>query len=84
MVKSSLIFKKNKILLAYSSRKMLIIGQNSKQVHLKYSFHELLLISSGRYYLGLIFHYIKEILHVRTKQLLCMHSQGCELQRHIV
>ena len=54
-------------LLAYSFRKMFIIGQNSKHVHVTcFSKNfDLLLINSNRY-LSLIFHFIKEMLYVNT------------------
>ena len=52
---------------SYSFRKMFIIGQNSKHVHVTcFSKNfDLLLINSSRY-LSLIFHFIKEMLYVNT------------------
>ena len=50
---------------SYIFRKMFIIGQNLKPVHVTYSTHEVL-IKSSRFFLSFISHCIKEILYVTT------------------
>ena len=58
--------------MAYSFRKMLLIGQNLKHVHMTYSFLELLiffwLTQVDIYSLKFISHHITEILYLDTDQ----------------
>ena len=58
----------HKVLLAFSFHKMFSNGQNSKQLHVRYSFDEVSSswIGSSRYTLCLISNYMKEIHCFKT------------------